>query len=41
MQNDDDFNWNFGISLACTKDFKAAEDAFLNIQAENYRSDPV
>jgi len=34
MANDDDFNWNHGIALAATKDFKAAEDAFNNVQSE-------
>merc|ERR1719243_90499 len=29
MYNDDDFNWNHGISLAQTGNFKAAEEALL------------
>jgi len=41
MANDDDFNWNHGIALANTKDFKGAEEAFNNVQSENYRADPV
>jgi len=41
LASDDDFNWNYGITLASIKDFKKAEEAFLNIQSEIYRSDPV
>lgn len=41
MASDDDFNWNHGIALANTKDYKAAEEAFSNVQSENYRADPV
>jgi len=35
MATDDDFNWNHGIALANTKDYKAAEEAFNNVQSEN------
>lgn len=41
MANDDDFNWNYGICLASTKDFKGAEEALLNVQNESYRADPI
>lgn len=41
MASDDDFNWNYGITLAATKDFKKAEEALLNIQSESSRTDPV
>jgi hypothetical protein len=34
MYNDDDFNWNHGVSLAATGQFKAAEEAFLLVQNE-------
>jgi len=41
MYNDDDFNWNHGISLAQTGNFKAAEEALLLVQNEKYKSDYV
>jgi len=41
MANDDDFNWNHGIALANTKDYRGAEEAFNNVQSDNYRADPV
>ena len=28
--NDDDFNWNYGISLASTGNFKEAEELFIS-----------
>lgn len=37
FENDDDFNWNYGITCAATGDFKEAEDAFQRIQSEKYR----
>eukprot|EP00617_Octactis_speculum_P018662 CAMPEP_0185750798 /NCGR_PEP_ID=MMETSP1174-20130828/9557_1 /TAXON_ID=35687 /ORGANISM="Dictyocha speculum, Strain CCMP1381" /LENGTH=617 /DNA_ID=CAMNT_0028427469 /DNA_START=265 /DNA_END=2118 /DNA_ORIENTATION=- len=40
MYNDDDFNWNYGISLAQTGNFKAAEEALLLIQNEKYKAEP-
>jgi intraflagellar transport protein 56 len=39
MDNDDDFNWNYGISLASTGNFKAAEEALCSIQNERYKRD--
>jgi len=39
MYNDDDFNWNHGISLAQTGNFKAAEEALLLVQNERYKSE--
>jgi len=39
MYNDDDFNWNYGISLAQTGNYKAAEEAFLLVQNETYKND--
>lgn len=39
MYNDDDFNWNFGISLANVNEFKEAEDTLLLVQNESYRSE--
>mmetsp|Transcript_106825 Transcript_106825/g.309950 ORF Transcript_106825/g.309950 Transcript_106825/m.309950 type:complete len:293 (-) Transcript_106825:240-1118(-) len=39
MYNDDDFNWNHGISLAQTGNFKAAEEALLLVQNEKYKAE--
>ena len=35
LYNDDNFNWNYGISLAATKSYKDAEEAFLNVKKES------
>jgi len=35
--NDDDFNWNFGISLAAHEDFKEAEEVLLMVKNERYQ----
>ena len=34
--NDDDFNWNYGISLASTGNFKELGD-FITVQSDKYR----
>jgi len=34
LYNDDNFNWNFGISLAATKSYKEAEEMLLLVQHE-------
>ena len=39
MYNDDDFNWNYGISLAQTGSFKQAEEALLLVQNEKYKAE--
>lgn len=39
MYNDDDFNWNHGISLAATRNYKAAEEALLLIHSEKYKQE--
>lgn len=39
FQNDDDFNWNFAIASASAGDYKDAEEAFLLIQNEKYKSE--
>ncbi|KAH8060651.1 hypothetical protein JL722_4764 [Aureococcus anophagefferens] len=39
MYNDDDFNWNHGISLAQTGNYKAAEEALLLVQNERYKTE--
>jgi len=41
MYNDDDFNWNNGLSLASTGSFKDAEEALLLVQSEKHRAEPV
>mmetsp|Transcript_34371 Transcript_34371/g.108302 ORF Transcript_34371/g.108302 Transcript_34371/m.108302 type:complete len:573 (-) Transcript_34371:683-2401(-) len=41
MYNDDDFNWNHGIALASRGNYKAAEEALLLIQNENYKKSYV
>ncbi len=37
MYNDDDFNYNHGISLAATRNYKGAEEALLSIKNEKYK----
>lgn len=37
LANDDDFNWNYGMSLAAIEDYKAAEGVLLRIKNEYYR----
>jgi len=39
LYNDEDFNWNHGISLASVGNFKQAEEALLLVQNEKYRSE--
>lgn len=39
FQTEDDFQWNYGIALAATGDYKGAEEAFAAIQSEKYRVD--
>ena len=39
LYNDDDFNWNHGLSLAATGNFKKAEEALLLVQNEAYKSE--
>lgn len=41
MYNDDDFNFNHGIALAATRNYKAAEEALLLIHNEAYKADFV
>ena len=41
MYNDDGFNWNHGLSLASTGNFKGAEEALLLVQSEKFRTDYV
>jgi hypothetical protein len=37
FEADDDFIWNYAITLAATGDYKQAEEYFLKIQSEKYR----
>jgi len=39
LSNDDNYNWNYGISLAATKQFKEAEERLLMVQNESYLRD--
>ncbi|CAM9679713.1 unnamed protein product [Chrysoparadoxa australica] len=39
MYQDDNFNWNHGISLAATGNFKAAEESLLLVQNESYKQE--
>lgn len=41
MYNDDDFNFNHGIALAATRNYKAAEEALLLIHNETYKAEYV
>ncbi|CAM9138764.1 unnamed protein product, partial [Phaeothamnion confervicola] len=37
MYNEDDFNWNHGVSLAATGNYKAAEESLLLIASDKYK----
>ena len=39
MYNDDDFNYNHGVSLAATRNYKAGEEALLLIHNEKYKAE--
>ncbi|KAF0978525.1 hypothetical protein FDP41_002345 [Naegleria fowleri] len=41
FQNDDDFNWNYGIAHAYVGNYKDAEKILLAVQDESYRRDYV
>lgn len=41
MYNDDDFNFNHGIALGATRNYKASEEALLLIHNETYKADYV
>lgn len=41
MYNDDDFNFNHGLSLASTRNYKAAEEALLLVHNEKYKLEYV
>jgi len=36
FEEDDDVNWNYGITCASINDFKEAEAAFIKIKNERY-----
>ena len=37
FESDDDFNWNYGITLAATRDYKTGEETLLKVQSEKYK----
>jgi intraflagellar transport protein 56 len=39
MYNDDDFNYNHGISLAATRNYKSAEEALLLVRNDKYKTE--
>jgi len=39
LYNDDNFNWNFGISSAAVGNYKVGEETLLLVQDEKYRED--
>jgi intraflagellar transport protein 56 len=41
LKDDDDFNWNYGISLAACQKYKEAELVLARIKKERYKSDNV
>ena len=41
LYNDDDFNYNYGISLAATGQYQEAEETLQLVQDERYRSDYI
>lgn len=41
MKDDDDFNWNYGVALACCQNFKQAEEVLSRVKREKYKNDQV
>jgi intraflagellar transport protein 56 len=41
MYNDDDFNFNHGIALAATRNYKGAEESMLLVHNEKYKQEYV
>ncbi len=41
MYNDDDFNYDHGIALAATRNYKAAEEALLMVHNDKYKSEYI
>jgi len=41
MIEDDSFNWNYGISLANTQQFKKAEEVLLRVKSEKFKNEQV
>ncbi len=37
MKDDDDFNWNYGISLAACQKYKEAEEVLLRVKKDKYK----
>jgi intraflagellar transport protein 56 len=41
MKDDDDFNWNYGISLGACQKYKEAEQVLSRVKKEKYKNDNV
>ncbi|EWM26214.1 tetratricopeptide repeat protein 26 [Nannochloropsis gaditana] len=41
MGADDDFHWNYGISLAAVGDYQAAEESLFAVRNEEYKAEPA
>jgi intraflagellar transport protein 56 len=41
LYNDDEFNYNYGVSLAATRQYKVAEETLLQVKSEKYRAELV
>jgi intraflagellar transport protein 56 len=41
MYNDDDFNYNHGLALAATRNYKGAEEALLLVHNEDYKAEYI
>jgi intraflagellar transport protein 56 len=41
VAEDDDFNWNYGLSLAASGDYKRAEETLLQVRDEAYKDEFV
>jgi intraflagellar transport protein 56 len=39
FETDDDFHWNYAIACASTGDYKEAEQSFLSIRNEKYKTE--
>lgn len=39
FSNDDDFNWNFGLTLASAGEYKEGKEALMLVQSEKYRNE--
>lgn len=39
LADDDDFNWNYGLSLVAERDFETAEEVLLSVQCSAYKKE--